>query len=61
MRGVLVRVRLVLLRSCGGHIDILFAMMSTFFVQTKCLTLLYAFRWHNEHDHAYCDWYTTSQ
>ena len=31
MRGVLVRVRLVLLRSSGGHIVILFAVMSTMF------------------------------
>ena len=43
MRGILVRVRLapfVLLRSCGGHIDMLFAVMSTLFRcnATHCCT-----------------------
>ena len=61
MRGVLVRVSLVLLRPCGGQIGILFTVMSTFLGQTKCYTLLYTFPWHSGHEHAYCDAYTTTQ
>ena len=50
MRGVLVRVRLapfVLLRSCGGDIDMLFAAMSTLF-KMRCYILLFTFPWNNE-------------
>ena len=44
----LVRVRLVLLRSCGGHTDMLLAVMSTLFVfNANCaLALLRGAYWH---------------
>ena len=41
MRSALIRVHLVLLRlrSCGGHIDILFAVVCTLLIQMKCYIL----------------------
>ena len=73
MRGVLVRVRLVLLRSSGGHIVILFAVMSAVFRcnATHCcipfcdVVSMHAYAIRIPLDaylaHAYCDSYTSTK